>query len=84
MNFAARFFQHPSNKAKFIRWVVNTANVALMVGLKLFAVKRAGVLLIRFNYDVYCLGLSYSIATLELVPQSDPGYDIVLFSGVNC
>jgi len=28
----ARFIQHPSNKAKFIRWVVYTANAALMVG----------------------------------------------------
>jgi len=28
----ARFIQHPSNKAKFIRWVVFTANAALMVG----------------------------------------------------
>jgi len=34
MNFAAKFLQHPSNKAKFIRWVVYTANVALMVGSK--------------------------------------------------
>jgi len=28
----AKFIQHPSNKAKFIRWVVYTANAALMVG----------------------------------------------------
>ena len=28
----ARFIHHPSNKAKFIRWVVYTANAALMVG----------------------------------------------------
>ena len=28
----ARFIQQPSNKAKFIRWVVYTANAALMVG----------------------------------------------------
>ena len=28
----ARFIQHPSNKAKFIRWVVYIANAALMVG----------------------------------------------------
>jgi len=28
----ARFIQHPSNKAKFIRWVVYTTNAALMVG----------------------------------------------------
>ena len=27
-----RFIQHPSNKAKFIRWVVYTTNAALMVG----------------------------------------------------
>jgi len=27
-----RFIQHPSNKAKFIRWVVYTNNAALMVG----------------------------------------------------
>ena len=28
----ARFIQHPSNKAKFIRWVIYTADAALMVG----------------------------------------------------
>ena len=28
----ARFIQHPSNKAKFIRWVVYTTNAAQMVG----------------------------------------------------
>jgi len=28
----AKFIQHPSNKAKFIRWVVYTANAAPMVG----------------------------------------------------
>jgi len=28
----AKFIQHPSNKAKFIRWVVYTTNAALMVG----------------------------------------------------
>jgi len=27
-----RFVQHPSTKARFIRWVVYTANAALMVG----------------------------------------------------
>ena len=32
MNFAARFIQRPSNKAKIIRRVVYTANVALIVG----------------------------------------------------
>ena len=28
----AKFIQHPTNKANFIRWVVYTANAALMVG----------------------------------------------------
>jgi len=32
MNCACEVIQHPSNKAKFIRWVVYTANVILMVG----------------------------------------------------
>ena len=32
MNCSCEIYSTPSNKAKFIRWVVYTANAALMVG----------------------------------------------------
>jgi len=36
MNALLRDIQHPLNKAKFIRWEVYMANVALMVGENIY------------------------------------------------